>query len=155
MDKIHPITKQWKVKVSELKQILIEEGITPPKSRFRRDAISKFPPYIGSARKPLPEWKRNFILKNRDNWKSVEKYMGNDWLTKTRTFEQTYQKIEWQVKTGERDIWQHLIQLRPSGIRVKKTDYIPALVAIAQVPIIGWQKRKMTPKECARAKTLT
>jgi len=25
------------------------------------------------------------------------------------------------------------------------------LVAIAQIPIIGWQKRRMTPKECARA----
>ena len=56
---------------------------------------------------------KKFYFENRDNWKSVEKYMGNDWLTKTRTFEQTYQKIEWQVKTGERDIWQHLIQLRP------------------------------------------
>ena len=43
-----------------------------------------------------------------------------------------------------------MIQLRPSGIRVKKSDYIPALVAIAQVPIVGWQKRRMTPKECAR-----
>ena len=44
-----------------------------------------------------------------------------------------------------------MIQFRPSGIRVKKTNYIPALVAIAQIPIIGWQKRRMTPKECARA----
>ena len=34
---------------------------------------------------------------------------------------------------------------------MKKTNYIPALVAIAQIPIIGWQKRRMTPKECARA----
>ena len=44
-----------------------------------------------------------------------------------------------------------MIQFRPSGIRVKRTNYIPALVAIAQIPIIGWQKRRMTPKECARA----
>lgn len=34
---------------------------------------------------------------------------------------------------------------------IQKTDYIPELVAIAQIPIIGWQKRRMTPKECARA----
>ncbi len=44
-----------------------------------------------------------------------------------------------------------MIQFRPSGIRVKKSNYIPALVAIAQIPIIGWQKRRMTPLECARA----
>ena len=70
---------------------------------------------------------------------------------KVRTFEETYQKFEWQVGDEERDIWEHMIQFRPSGIRVKRSNYIPALVAIAQIPIIGWQKRRMTPKECARA----
>ena len=61
---------------------------------------SKFPSYIGS---PETATRMENFFENRGNWKSVEKYMGNDWLTKTRTFEQTYQKIEWQVKTGERE----------------------------------------------------
>ena len=60
-------------------------------------------------------------------------------------------KLEWQAGNSERDIWSHMIQLRPSGIRVKKDNYIPALVAIAQIPIVGWMKRRMTPKECARS----
>ena len=42
------------------------------------------------------------------------------------------------------------MQFRPSGIRVKRGDYFPALVAIAQIPVIGWKRRHITPKECAR-----
>ena len=75
----------------------------------------------------------------------------NAWSSQLMAQDATFQKFEWQVGKGERDIWKHIIQTRPSGIRVKKSNYIPALVAIAQIPIIGWQKRKMSPKECARA----
>tara|TARA_Y100000589_G_scaffold331286_1_gene384160 strand:+ start:112 stop:1428 length:1317 start_codon:yes stop_codon:yes gene_type:complete len=151
LEKIHPITKPWRITMGKLKDILATEGIGPSKSRFRSEVINHFPPYIVSARKPLPEWKKKFILNNREKWKEISKDIGDEWLEKTRTFEQTYQKFEWQVGGDERDIWKHMIQFRPSGIRVKKTNYIPALVAIAQIPIIGWQKRRMTPKECARA----
>ena len=42
------------------------------------------------------------------------------------------------------------MQFRPSGIRVKRGDYFPALVAMAQIPVIGWKRRHITPKECAR-----
>ena len=94
---------------------------------------------------------KRFILNNRKKWSEISDDIGDEWLMKIRTFEDTYQKFEWQVGEGERDIWKHMIQFRPSGIRVKRSDYIPALVAIAQIPIIGWQKRRMTPKECARA----
>ena len=94
---------------------------------------------------------RTFISNNRIFWENYGQLLDDDWLTKVRGFEQTYQKFEWQVGDEKRDIWKHMIQFRPSGIRVKRTNYIPALVAIAQIPIIGWQKRRMTPKECARA----
>ena len=33
---------------------------------------------------------------------------------------------------------------------MKRGDYFPALVAIAQIPVVGWLKRHITPKECAR-----
>ena len=122
-----------------------------PDSRLRKDVLKCFPPYIVSAKNPLPEWKKRFISNNRIFWENNAQLLDNDWLSTVRGFEQTYQKFEWQVGDEERDIWKHMIQFRPSGIRVKRTNYIPALVAIAQIPIIGWQKRRMTPKECARA----
>ena len=151
LEKIHPITKQWRVTVRKLKENLEIEGISPTKSRFRLETIKQFPPYIVSAKKPLPEWKKKFINNNRKKWNEISNDIGEEWLMETRTLKETYQKFEWQVGDEERDIWKHMIQFRPSGIRVKRSNYIPALVAIAQIPIIGWQKRRMTPKECARA----
>jgi DNA (cytosine-5)-methyltransferase 1 len=151
LENIHPITKQWRITVKDLKKTLDVDGLDAPESRFRKDVLNCFPPYIVSAKKPLPEWKKKFISNNRKFWNENQDDIGVQWLSDVRKFEQTYQKFEWQVGGEVRNIWKHLIQFRPSGIRVKKTDYIPALVAIAQIPIIGWQKRRMTPKECARA----
>ncbi len=154
LDEIHPIAKPWYATVSRLKEIVVSEGLDISKWKHRRKyAKEYFPPYIISAKKPLPDWKKKFIQNNRDTWEEISDDIGEDWLNTIRSYKHTYQKFEWQVGDGERNIWKHLIQMRPSGIRVKKSNYIPALVAIAQIPIISWQKRKMTPKECARAQS--
>jgi DNA (cytosine-5)-methyltransferase 1 len=42
------------------------------------------------------------------------------------------------------------VQIRQSGVRVKKTDCFPALVAIVQTSIIASKGRYLTPRECAR-----
>jgi DNA (cytosine-5)-methyltransferase 1 len=46
--------------------------------------------------------------------------------------------------------------LRASGVRVKRPTTAPSLVAMttSQVPIITWQKRYMTPRECANIQSL-
>jgi len=149
LNNIHPISSSKLVKIRELKDILRNEGIMPQK--YRSDVITQFPPYISSLQSTIPKWKIKFIINNRNLWNNVSNDVGIKWLNKVRKYKDTFQKFEWQVGNGERDIWKHIIQTRPSGIRVKKSNYIPALVAISQVPIIGWQKRRMTPKECARA----
>ena len=59
-------------------------------------------------------------------------------------------KYEWQAGPDSRTNWENIFQFRPSGIRVKRGDYFPALVAMAQIPVVGWLKRHITPKECAR-----
>ena len=151
LEHIHPISKQWRITVKDLKKNLEKDDLYVPKSRLRKEVLRCFPPYIISAKKPLPEWKKKFITNNRTFWEKNQSLLDDEWLSVVREFEQTYQKFEWQVGDEPRNIWKHMIQFRPSGIRVKRTNYIPALVAIAQIPIIGWQKRRMTPKECARA----
>src|SRR5262249_16489056 len=53
-------------------------------------------------------------------------------------------------------IWNYVIQFRASGVRVKRPTTSPSLVAMTttQVPIIAWERRYMTPKECARLQSL-
>ena len=63
-----------------------------------------------------------------------------------------YGKLEWQAGKIKKDdsIWNYFIQIRQSGIRVKRAQHFPTLVAIAQIPIYGKEKRYITPRECAR-----
>ena len=102
----------------------------------------------------LPKWKQDYITKNKPIY---EKYKSK-WDTWSKKYEnllskrEIYCKLEWQVgpKKDNDSIWNYFIQLRQSGLRIKKTDYFPTLVALGQIPIYGKQKRYITPRECAR-----
>jgi DNA (cytosine-5)-methyltransferase 1 len=39
---------------------------------------------------------------------------------------------------------------RGSGIRIKRPDYIPTLVAMSMIPVYGPESRKLTPRELLR-----
>ena len=55
-----------------------------------------------------------------------------------------------RTKKENDSIFNHFIQFRQSGIRVKKSKYFPTLVAIVQTPIYAKERRHITPRECAR-----
>jgi DNA (cytosine-5)-methyltransferase 1 len=102
----------------------------------------------------LPTWKKDYITKNKPLYLKY-KNKWDTWYNKYSTLLQKreiYCKLEWQTgKKKENDsIFNHFIQLRQSGIRVKKSSYFPTLVAIVQTPIYGKEKRYITPKECAK-----
>ena len=107
----------------------------------------------------LPLWKQDFIRKNRLLYRSNSEFI-DDWLARWGVLEKdedgrpripvSRTKYEWQAGPTSRSNWENIMQFRPSGIRVKRGDYFPALVAIAQIPVIGWKRRHITPKECAR-----
>ncbi len=113
------------------------------------------PGYARTKFDTFPEWKIDFIEKNRKFY-GDHKARIDGWLHKIKEFPPSFQKLEWNCKGGERDIWKHIIQFRASGIRVKKTDTAPSLIAMttSQVPIIAWQKRYMTPRECSRLQSM-
>jgi len=102
----------------------------------------------------LPAWKREYITKNRPIY---EKYRAqwDAWYARHEALikrKEIYGKLEWQAgkkKAGD-SIFNQFIQLRQSGIRVKKRDYFPTLVAIVQTPIYAKERRHITPRECAR-----
>lgn len=102
----------------------------------------------------LPKWKQDYITKNRPLYIKY-KTSWDGWLQTNSEIlnkKEVYSKLEWQTgKKKENDsIFNHFIQFRQSGIRVKKAQYFPTLVAIVQTPIYAKEKRYITPRECAR-----
>jgi len=99
-------------------------------------------------------WRKDYITKNKP---LIEKYkpQWDAWYEKHKEILQKreiYGKLEWQAgKIKENDsIFDYFIQIRQSGIRVKRAHHFPTLVAISQIPIYGKEKRYITPRECAR-----
>lgn len=155
LDGKFPLSSRTK---KELIDELKNENIKVNQSWKKEDLINLYPPYIRSEKKIIPEWKRRFILKNRKFWHENKVLFPDNWLRKTRTFKETYQKLEWHVGGAAKndqdyDIMRWMIQLRPSGIRVSKLNHIPTLVAISQIPIIGPWGRMLTPREVANAQS--
>ena len=102
----------------------------------------------------LANWRQDYMKKNLP---LINKYQTefdefyanhNEILTKRNI----YGQLDWQcgkIKSND-PIFNYFIQIRQSGIRVKKAEYFPTLVAISQIPIYGKEKRYITPRECAR-----
>lgn len=102
----------------------------------------------------LPLWKKDYIKKNKPLYEKYKKDWDK-WYDNNKEIIQKKKingKLEWQTgKKKENDtIWNYFIQFRQSGIRVRKTNYFPTLVAIVQTPIYAKEKRYITPRECAR-----
>ena len=113
------------------------------------------PGYARTTLKYFPAWKKDFIRKNREFY-AAHRSIIDPWIGKIRSYPPSFQKLEWNVKGGERDIWKYIIQFRASGIRIRRTDTAPSLIAMttSQVPVIGWLRRYMTPRECSRLQSL-
>lgn len=99
----------------------------------------------------LPDWKQEFIKKNRKLYSENKKFI-DQWLKKykIRSLIPTYRKFEWQVGNKIHNVYEGIIQFRPSGIRVKQPTESPTLVAMVHVPIIGKYKRRITINEARR-----
>ena len=113
------------------------------------------PSYARREEERFPSWKIRYIWQNRELYKTHKKWIDS-WMSKISAFPQSYQKFEWNCQGEKRNIWNLLIQLRASGVRVKRPTTAPSLVAMSktQVPIIGWEERYMTPRECARLQSI-
>jgi DNA (cytosine-5)-methyltransferase 1 len=93
--------------------------------------------------KSLPEWKRKFIERNSAFYVENRKWI-DPWLKEAQLEEliPSYRKFEWQAQ-NQKNINNCLVQFRPSGIRVKAPTYVPTFVAMAQTPILAWEKRSL------------
>lgn len=97
----------------------------------------------------FPAWKANFVRKNTDLYIRNKSFIDN-WFSKNKNLEwvkPTHRKLEWQAGTFHSDIFQGLIQFRPSGIRVKRATKFSTLVAMNHRQIIGPLQRKISLEE--------
>lgn len=125
------------------------------KTHYRRDILSRVPSYARAEANAFPSWKQAFIRQNRNLYRTQQGWMDK-WLARIKTFPPSLQKLEWNCQGEERDIWRYVIQFRASGVRVKRPNTAPSLVAMTttQVPIIAWERRYMTARECARLQSM-
>lgn len=125
------------------------KGMTPDQMK------TALPAYARDEIKEFPEWKKNFIRQNREFY-ARHKAVIDPWLPRIIEFAPSFQKLEWNWKGGPRDLWQAVIQFRASGIRAKRPTAAPSLVALttSQVPVIPWERRYMTMRECARLQSM-
>lgn len=119
------------------------------------DLFAALPSHARPRTKSFPHWKELFITQNRKFYRLHRRWIDK-WLPAILEFPPSLQKLEWNCKGGERDIWKYVIQFRASGVRIKRPTTAPSLVAMTttQVPIIGWEHRYMTPRECARLQSM-
>ena len=159
LDKKEDINQKYFVKGIELdvlnawdemvKKFKVGEKISP--TIMINDAYKT---YTKKEFEDFPDWKQEYMNKNKP---LIKKYKSqfDSWYQKYSYIlskKEIYGKLEWQtgpIKDND-SIFNHFIQIRQSGLRIKKAKYFPTLVAISQIPIYGKEKRYITPRECAR-----
>lgn len=104
----------------------------------------------------IPRWKASHLVKNWSLYLEHREYI-DEWASRWELFGPRFpasrRKLEWQAQDAP-SLWETVMHFRPSGIRAKKANYLPALVAITQTSIIGPRERRLSPRETARLQGL-
>lgn len=99
----------------------------------------------------FPEWKKAFIVKNINFYKQNSPEI-DAWRSRNPALSKlplSYRKFEWQAGSTA-ELADCIVQFRPSGLRVKRATYFPALVAMAQTPFVPSVDRTLTVEEAAK-----
>jgi DNA (cytosine-5)-methyltransferase 1 len=143
-----------KISLTKLRQTAGSFGVSLNR-KFRREMMELVPSHARASEGAFPRWKQTFIRQNRELY---ERHAGwiDKWLPSIMSFPSSLQKLEWNCQGEDRTLWDKVIQFRASGVRVKRATTSPSLVAMTatQVPIIAWERRYMTVRECARLQSL-
>ena len=121
----------------------------------RKQIFNGLPSYARTENDTFPSWKVQHIRKNRELYEKHKAWIDR-WVPKIVDFPPSLQKLEWNCQGEERYLNRYVLQVRASGLRVKRPTTTPSLVAMTstQVPIVGWEGRYMTPTECKRLQSM-
>lgn len=144
-----------------------------------RIQIPKFPLWTNWWDKSLDDLSEERIASPKTNeivfYQKYKKWIDNnqsfynthydvlsEWLRESRENEPLWtgavRKFEWQAgdlsyepENPEKDSLDAMLwSLRGSGVRVKKPDYVPTLVAMAMIPVYGPKNIRLSPRELLR-----
>ena len=153
-------TTPWATGIETLRRYRGIHGASLSKASTKEELFALLPSHSRTEQAIFPDWKIVFIRRNREFYDRHKGWLGQ-WIEKIREFPSSFQKLEWNCqekdpRTEVRQIRRYLLQIRASGVRVKRKTTAPSLVAMTatQVPIIGWENRYMTPFECKRLQSM-
>ena len=140
----------YEAPIEELKRSL--DGHFPTASLSHEELLQLLPSYARAKETKFPKWKIDFIRWNREWFQKHRDYFPQEWVEKLWRFPPSFRKLEWNCQGGERDLWKHVLQFRPSGLRVKRYSSSPSLVAMTstQIPVLGPEQRFLTRVEGLR-----
>ncbi|MBK9715416.1 MAG: DNA (cytosine-5-)-methyltransferase [Kouleothrix sp.] len=141
-----PYRSSKKVLLAHLKDRITDPNLT------REQLLELLPNYAQTKTVEFPAWKQTFIRQNREWFQNIRSRIPQEWIDTLFTYSHSLRKLEWNCQGEERDLWRHVLQFRPSGLRVKRITSSPALVAMTstQIPIIGPRKRFLSRIEGLR-----
>lgn len=149
-------TTPSRLSFNDLKQYRGTHGQPLAVATDKLQVFNLLPSHARRDQSVFPYWKIKYIRKNRQFY-ALHKSWLDDWIPKIHEFSPSLQKLEWNCQ-GEtnRNIRSYILQVRPSGVRVKRRTTIPSLVAMTetQVPIIAWENRYVTPTECMKLQSM-
>ena len=141
-------------RVVDLRRTMGSHG-RPLEGHTRQQVYEGLPSYAQTTQQTFPKWKIQFIRQNRDLYEEHKTWIDK-WVPEILDFPPSFQKLEWNCQGEDRIIRQFVLQVRASGLRVKRPTTAPSLVAMTstQVPIVGWENRYMTPTECKKLQSM-
>ena len=153
-------TTPWATSMETLRSQRGSHGRSLSKAATKEEMLATLPSHARAEQAKFPDWKIGFIKRNREFYRRHRSWLDG-WMEKIKEFPSSFQKLEWNCQEKDprdevRRIREYVIQIRASGVRVKRRTTAPSLVAMTatQVPIIGWEGRYMTPLECKRLQSM-
>ncbi len=149
-------TTPSKMHFEKLKKYKGTHGCSLSEATDLQKLLMLLPSHARRNQDVFPKWKIEFIKKNREFYERHKGWL-DEWIPRIHVFPSSLQKLEWNCQSErDRNIRKYIIQIRPSGVRVKRRTTIPSLVAMTatQVPIIAWENRYVTPAECLRLQSM-
>ena len=99
----------------------------------------------------MPKWEVSFRKKNSEFYLTNSQAI-NSWRKRNpllQSIATSFRKFEWQAG-DEDDFNRTAVQFRPSGVRVKKANYLPTLVALNQTSYLPRLNRNISVREAAK-----